>query len=232
MIKSWQSLPENMRTPQVRPYYERLTGKKFSLGIKRGMDIFLALILTVILAPVMGVLAIWIRLDSPGPVIYRQERITQYGRAFQICKFRTMVEHADREGPLVTAKEDTRITRVGEKLRKLRLDELPQLFNILAGQMSFVGTRPEVKKYVEQYTPKMMATLLLPAGITSYTSIKFRDEDELIASYKEQGELSADEIYVRFILPKKMEYNLKYLKKFSVMGDLRIMIETAFAVLR
>lgn len=232
MLKSWEDLPEAMRTEAVHPYYEALKKKKLSLAVKRGVDLAGAGILAILLSPVLAALAIWIKMDSKGPILYRQQRVTQYGRVFRICKFRTMVADADKKGPLVTQKEDSRITRVGHKLRKLRLDELPQIFNILAGDMSFVGTRPEVSKYVDRYTEEMMATLLLPAGVTSDTSIRFKDEDMLIARFREQGETDADEIYVRRILPEKMRYNLKYLKGFSVWTDLRIMIETALAVLR
>lgn len=232
MLKRWEDLPDEMRTEAVRPYYETLKKKKLSLAVKRGIDLVGAGILTILLSPLLAVLAIWIKTDSKGPVLYRQQRVTRYGRVFRICKFRTMVVGADKKGPLVTQKEDGRITNVGHKLRKLRLDELPQIFNILTGDMSFVGTRPEVPKYVDRYTDEMMATLLLPAGVTSDTSIRFKDEDMLIDKFRQQGETDTDEIYVRHILPEKMKYNLNYLKRFNVWKDLRIMIETALAVLR
>ena len=191
----------------------------------------LALILTVLLSPVMLVLAICIKLDSKGPVFYRQERITQYGRPYKIFKFRTMVADADKKGPLVTRGGDSRITRMGRKLRSCRLDEIPQLFNVLKGDMSFVGTRPEVQKYVDSYTPEMMATLLLPAGITSRTSIAYKDEEAEIDRYKKETGKETEEIYIQYILPEKMKYNLEYIRSFSVLGDLKIMIDTALAVI-
>lgn len=232
MLKSWENLPTNMQTEAVRPYYQMLKKRKVSLAMKRAIDILGAGILTILLSPVLAVLAIWIKIDSKGPVFYRQERVTQYGRVFRICKFRTMVVGADKKGPLVTQKKDARITRVGAKLRKLRLDELPQIFNILTGDMSFVGTRPEVAKYVNRYSDEMKATLLLPAGVTSETSIRYKDEDEIIEKYQKETGEDTDEIYVKHILPEKMKYNLDYIRKFSVWKDLRIMIETALAVLR
>lgn len=232
MIPKWEDLPEYMRNGHVRQYYDRLKRKRFSLCAKRGMDVVCALILTVVLSPIMGVLAFWIKLDSKGPVFYRQERITRYGKPYRIFKFRTMVTGADKKGPLVTKKQDSRITRAGQVIRKCRLDELPQLFNVLAGDMSFVGTRPEVKKYVEQYTEKMQATLLLPAGITSRTSILYKDEDILMEKYQQETGKTVDEVYVEHILPEKMKYNLQYIKDFSFWGDIRVMIDTALAILR
>ncbi|MCI6465942.1 MAG: sugar transferase [Faecalicatena sp.] len=232
MIPHWEQLPASMRNGHVRPYYEKLRKKESSLRLKRAMDFLLALILTIVLSPIMAGLALWIKLDSRGPVFYRQERITRYGKPYRIFKFRTMVTGADKKGPLVTKKQDDRITKAGSFLRKCRLDELPQLFNVLNGDMSFVGTRPEVKKYVDHYSEEMMATLLLPAGITSRTSILFKDEDEWVEKYQKETGKSVDEVYVEHILPMKMKYNLQYLKKFSFWGDLKIMIDTAFAVIR
>ncbi len=231
MWKEWKELPSDMKNEKVKPYYQMLRRKQKSIRTKRGMDFILALILTVILLPVMAVIAVCIKLDTRGPVFYRQERVTQYGKVYRIYKFRTMVAGADRQGPLVTQTGDSRITRAGRLLRKCRLDELPQLFNVLAGDMSFVGTRPEVKKYVDRYTEEMRATLLLPAGITSRTSILYKDEDEVMEKYlKETGE-SVDDVYVKYILPRKMEYNLQYLEKFGVLNDLKVMVDTVFAVL-
>ena len=180
----------------------------------------------------MLILAVCIKLDSKGPVFYRQERITQYGRPYRIFKFRTMVADADKKGPLVTRGGDSRITTMGRKLRRCRLDELPQLFNVLRGEMSFVGTRPEVQKYVDSYTPEMMATLLLPAGITSRTSIAYKDEEEEIDRYKKETGKDTEEIYIRYILPEKMKYNLEYIRTFSVFKDLKIMVDTVLAVIR
>lgn len=231
MLKHWEQLPESMQTEAVRPYYERLRKREGALRRKRLFDLCGSLALTVLLSPVMLVIAILIKAEDGGPVFFRQERVTTYGRVFRIFKFRTMIVDADKKGPLVTGKADSRITKVGSKLRHLRLDELPQVLNIVTGDMSFVGTRPEVKKYVEQYTEEMKATLLLPAGVTSLASIAFKEEDEMIAHYAELGE-STDEAYRNHILPRKMRYNLDYLKKAGVAQDIRIMIKTVLEVIK
>jgi lipopolysaccharide/colanic/teichoic acid biosynthesis glycosyltransferase len=230
MIIRWSELPERLRRPEVKKYYKRLYRKRGSLLLKRGFDIFAASVLLILLSPVMLGIAIWIKTDSKGPVLFRQERITQYGRKFRICKFRTMVTDAEQLGTLVTVEEDPRITKVGHKIRATRLDELPQLFNILAGDMTFVGTRPEVLKYVEHYRPEWMATLLLPAGVTSSASVAYKDEDRVMQTYREQG-LSVDETYTEFILPEKMKYNLEELSHFSLWNDLKILIKTVLAVI-
>ena len=224
-IKSWDELPQNMKNQSVKDYYEQLSKKRFSLILKRLFDLFASLILLILLSPVFIVLAVWIKLDSKGPVFYRQERITQYGRVFRIFKFRTMVSNADQIGSLVTVGNDSRITRVGSKIRKCRLDEIPQLINILLGDMSFVGTRPEVKKYVDAYTDEMMATLLLPAGVTSLASIHYKDEDEILSSMVDENH-SVDDVYIHTILPEKMKYNLEYLKDFNVVKDVILCIKT------
>lgn len=224
-MRKWNELPEFMKNEEVKTYYNILQKKKTSLMLKRVFDIIVSILMIILLSPVLIAISIWIKLDSKGPVFYRQERITQYGRVFRIYKFRTMVTGADKIGTLVTTKNDSRITRVGEKIRKCRLDEIPQLFNILFGDMSFVGTRPEVKKYVDVYTDEMMATLLLPAGVTSLASIQYRDEDEILAKYVDE-EHSVDEVYVEKILPDKMKYNLKYLKSFSIVEDIVLCVKT------
>ena len=215
----------------MRPYYNLLVKRKNAIVRKRIMDVFLSFVLTVLLSPVMLAIALAIKAEDGGPVFYRQERITTYGRKFRIFKFRTMVTDADKRGPLITGKSDDRITKMGHKLRKCRLDELPQLLNILAGEMSFVGTRPEVERYVDCYTDEMMATLLLPAGVTSMASMAYKDEDTVMAHYLEKGE-TVDDVYVRRILPKKMRYNLEYLKSVGIMEDLKIMVKTVLEVLR
>ena len=230
MLREWEQLPENMKTDAVRKYYNILKNRRGVLAAKRIMDVFLSLILLVLLSPVMLGIALAIKAEDKGPVFFRQERITTYGKKFRIFKFRTMIVDADKKGPLVTGKADDRITKIGRKLRKCRLDELPQVFNILLGDMSFVGTRPEVEKYVECYTGEMMATLLLPAGVTSSASLAFKEEDELIAHYLEQGE-TTDEAYINHILPRKMRYNLEYLKQAGVWGDLKVMMRTVLEVL-
>ena len=224
-MRKWNELPEFMKNEEVKTYYNILQKKKTSLMLKRVFDVIVSILMIILLSPVLIAVSIWIKLDSKGPVFYRQERITQYGRVFRIFKFRTMVTGADKIGTLVTTKNDSRITRVGEKIRKCRLDEIPQLFNILLGDMSFVGTRPEVKKYVDVYTDEMMATLLLPAGVTSLASIQYRDEDEILAKYVNE-EHSVDEVYVEKILPDKMKYNLKYLKSFSIVEDIVLCVKT------
>ena len=210
---------------------EEIEKRRVSLFLKLFLDKVLALILLIPLSPIILAIAIWIKLDSEGPVFYRQERITTYGRPFRIFKFRTMVKDADKLGAAVTEHNDPRISRAGDKLRKVRLDELPQLFNVLLGDMSFVGVRPEVAKYVNRYTDEMNATLLLPAGITSPASIEYKDEDEVIEKFKGTGR-SIDDIYIEEVLPDKMKYNLAYLKNFSIMNDIKIMIKTALAVIK
>ena len=224
-MKPWESLPESLQSEAVRPYYDLLKKRTASLLLKRGMDILAAFLLLVLLSPVFLVLAAAIRVDSKGPVFFRQVRVTQFGKTFRIFKFRTMVNDAEKKGSQVTAQNDSRVTRVGAKIRRIRLDEIPQLFNVLTGDMSFVGTRPEVPKYVEKYTPEMMATLLLPAGVTSTASIAFKDEDELL-----QAAENVDEVYVRDVLPQKMAYNLEYLRDFSFGRDIGLLFQTVFRV--
>lgn len=227
LLKKWDDLPDCMKNNEVKKYYDILSKKKGQLVLKRLFDIFLSLILIIILSPVILIISIWIKLDSKGPVFYRQERITQYGKVFRIFKFRTMVVDADKIGSLVTTSNDSRITKVGNKIRKCRLDEIPQLFNILTGDMSFVGTRPEVKKYVDQYTDEMYATLLLPAGVTSLASIEFKDEDEIISKYKNR---TIDDVYVNEVLPLKMKYNLEAMTSFYFVKELGVMINTVVKV--
>ena len=225
------NVDKRFETEIVKKYRENIQKKKVSLFLKLFFDKVLALLMLIPLSPIILGIAIWIKLDSEGPVFYRQERITTYGRTFRIYKFRTMVKDADKMGAAVTQQNDPRISKVGHKLRKVRLDELPQLINVLIGDMSFVGVRPEVAKYVNRYTDEMNATLLLPAGITSPASIEYKDEDEVIEKYKGSGR-SIDDIYVEEILPDKMKYNLKYIKEFSIINDIKIMIRTALAVIK
>ena len=224
-IRSWNRLPQNMQNDSVKQYYDGLKNKRFSLVLKRLFDIIMSFILLILLFPVFIFLGVWIKLDSSGPVFYRQERITQYGRVFKIFKFRTMVSNADQIGSLVTVGNDSRITKVGAKIRKCRLDEIPQLINIFLGDMSFVGTRPEVQKYVDAYSDKMMATLLLPAGVTSLASITYKDEDKILSSMVDENH-SVDEVYIKNVLPEKMKYNLEYLKDFNIVKDLILCIKT------
>jgi len=231
ILGKYEDLPENMKNDSVKKYYDILAKKKFSLAIKRIFDIIFSLLLLILLLPVLVLLAIAIKIDSKGPVFYRQERITKNGKSFRIFKFRTMVQNADKIGSLVTVGNDSRITRIGKVIRKIRFDELPQLINILKGEMSFVGTRPEVKKYVEKYTDEMMATLLMPAGVTSYASIMYKDEDEVISNLQKSGK-TVDEIYIKDVLPEKMKYNLEYIRKFSFGYDIRLCFKTVIGVLK
>ena len=224
-LKKWDSLPERMRTPEVKPYYDSLSRRRAGLALKRIFDLVMSVLLIIILSPAMLVIAVAVALDSPGGVFYRQRRVTTYGKEFRIFKFRTMRSDADRIGPAVTSGEDARITRVGKVLRGCRLDELPQLFNVFCGDMSFVGTRPEVAKFVDRYTPEMYATLLMPAGITSEASIRFKDEAQM---FDGSGDPEAD--YVNILLPKKMVYTLASVMNFSPAAELRTMVRTVLAV--
>lgn len=224
LLLPYERLPRELQCPEVKKYYDILDKKRFSLFLKRAMDIVLSVIMILILLLPMAVIAVIIKLTSKGPVLFKQERVTTYGRRFRIWKFRTMTVGADQKGALVTSAHDNRITGIGATLRKLRLDELPQAFHVLSGKMSFVGTRPEVVKYVERYTPEMTATLLMPAGITSLASIKFKDEDAMIGDVSDPQEV--DRIYVEEILPKKMEYNLEYISRFGFRRDIRLMFST------
>ena len=221
MLRRWEELPDFMRTEAVRPYYDILSNKKGTLVAKRAFDLVMASFLLILLSPVMLVIAIAVKLDSKGEIFFRQERVTQYGKIFKIYKFRTMVKDADKLGSQVTTKNDARVTRTGRFLRKYRLDETAQLLNVLSGDMSFVGTRPEVPKYVKKYTDEMYATLLLPAGITSEASIMYKDEERLLVEAE-----SADDVYLEKILPQKMEYNLKWLKTFGLQRDICIIART------
>lgn len=226
ILCKWNDLPDDMRIDEVRPYYETLAKKQGQVLFKRVFDFVVALIMLVILCIPMIIISIWIKIDSKGPVFYRQERVTTNGEHFKIHKFRTMVSNADKIGTQVTVDNDSRITNVGSKLRRVRLDELPQLIDVLQGTMSFVGTRPEAVKYVKQYKPEYMATLLMPAGITSEASIRYKDEDKLLKKADD-----VDKTYVENVLPGKMKYNLESIKKFSFWGEIVTMFRTVLAVL-
>lgn len=221
----WDQLPEDMRTDEVRPYYDSLSQKRMQLFLKRAFDVAFSLVLLLMLSPVFLVLAIAIKVDSPGPVFFRQERVTQYGKIFRIFKFRTMCDKADKMGSAVTVDGDSRVTRVGSVIRKYRLDEISQLIDVLRGTMSFVGTRPEVPKYVAAYTPEMRATLLLPAGVTSTASIEFKDEADLLSAADD-----VDVAYIRNVLPGKMAYNLSNLNSFCFAADVGVILRTVSAV--
>lgn len=226
-LRKWEELPRFMQCEEVREYYDILSKKKLSLKLKRAFDLVAGVGVLILTAVPMLIISIKIVTESPGGVFYRQERITTYGKKFRIHKFRTMVANADKIGTAVTVSGDSRITPTGSILRKYRLDELPQVFDVLSGDMSFVGTRPEATKYVEQYTNEMRATLLLPAGITSEASIQYKDEAERL---EVAGDV--DKVYVEQVLPEKMKYNLESIRKFSFLKDIQTMVRTVIAVVR
>ena len=226
ILKKWNDLPEFMRTSEIKPYYDSLYNKRWQLFFKRIFDFITAIIMIIILAIPMIIIAIMIKLDSKGPVFYRQERVTTYGKHYKIHKFRTMIINADKVGSAVTIYNDNRITKVGAKLRTHRLDELPQLFDVIKGDMTFVGTRPEVVKYVENYKSEYYATLLIPAGITSEASIRYKDEKKLLNGFND-----IDKIYMEQILPNKIKWNLDALKHYSFKNDIITMFRTIMAIL-
>lgn len=227
LLKNWDEMPLYMHNESVSIYYNRLKKRKTSLLVKRIFDVVVSFILLVLLSPLLLVIAVVIKCDSKGPVFFRQRRVTAYKRMFRIYKFRTMVDGAERIGSQVTVKDDNRVTKVGKFLRKFRLDEVPQLINILKGEMSFVGTRPEVLKYVDRYDDIMKATLLMPAGVTSLASIKFKDEEKLL-----ENKENVDDVYVKEVLPLKMRYNLEYLSEFSFWYDIKLLFKTIVEVIK
>lgn len=224
LICKWDKLPKNLQLDEVKPYWEKLRKRNWNLFWKRVFDIVISGIFLILLSPLFLILAILIKIDSKGPVFYRQVRITQYGKNFRIHKFRSMTVGADK-GSLVTVKNDTRVTRIGKVIRKCKLDELSQLIDVFIGTMTFVGTRPEVEKYVSSYSNEMLATLLLPAGITSLASVKFKDENELIDNAKD-----VDKVYIENVLPEKMKYNLEELTKEGMFHDIKVIIMTVLAI--
>lgn len=226
ILRRWEDLPPEMQIPEVKEYYDLLSKKKFQLAMKRIFDIVVSFLLLAVLSPLFIILAIAIKLDSKGPVFYRQTRVTQYGKEFRIFKFRSMVTDADK-GSLLTVGGDSRITKTGKFIRKYKLDEFSQLIDVLRGTMTFVGTRPEVPKYVKKYTPEMMATLLLPAGITSEASVYYKDENELLDAAED-----IEKTYLEVVLPDKMKYNLAAIKSFSFVDDIKVMVLTVLAVFR
>ena len=230
ILKKWEDLPEEIKNEKTRIYYNKLEKRKVSLLIKRFFDIIFSIVLLLLLLPFFVILAIAIKIDSKGPIFYRQERVTQYNRNFKIFKFRTMIQNADKIGSLITINNDQRITKVGKVIRKYRLDEIPQLINILIGDMSFVGTRPEVRKYVDNYNDEMKATLLMPAGVTSEASIKYKNEDKVMSTYILKNE-EIDQIYIKTVLPQKMKYNLEYINNFNFGRDIIILLKTIVKVI-
>lgn len=226
ILRKWKNLPPEMQIPEVKEYYDLLSRKKIQLVFKRVFDVVVSFLLLVLLSPLFIILAIAIKLDSKGPVFYRQTRVTQYGKEFRIFKFRSMVTDADK-GSLLTVGGDSRITRTGKIIRKCKLDEFSQLIDVFRGTMTFVGTRPEVPKYVKKYTPEMLATLLLPAGITSEASVYYRDESELLDAAED-----VEKTYLEVVLPDKMKYNLAAIRSFSFIDDIKVMILTVLAIFR
>lgn len=225
MLKRFEDLPPFLQTEAVRPYYEYLAKKRGQLLAKRFLDILLALLLILLLSPLLILSALAVKCSSRGPIFYLQERVTQYGRHFRIYKFRTMVPDAQALGGAVTVENDPRVTRVGYWLRRFRLDEFPQFFNILKGDMTFVGTRPEVPEFVDAYDDEMRATLLLPAGSVSTASVAYKKESDLL-----QGVSDPHQFYIEEILPEKMALNLSDLRQFSLAHELKILLQSLASV--
>lgn len=226
LLREWEDLPDYMKCKEVREYYDILYKKRLNILFKRIFDYIIGILLLIVLAIPMIIIAIMIKIDSPGPVFYRQERVTRYGKHFRIHKFRTMVDNAENMGSAVTTENDSRVTKLGGKIRDYRLDELPQVIDVLLGDMSFVGTRPEAVKYVDKYKPEYFATLLLPAGITSEASIKYKDEAKLLSVTE-----NIDEVYIESVLKGKMKYNLCYTKNVSFIYDIKVLLKTIFVIL-
>jgi Sugar transferases involved in lipopolysaccharide synthesis len=220
----WEDIPGRMQNESVKRYYELLSRKKASLFFKRIFDVAMGVILLAALSPLFLVLGIAIKVDSPGPALFRQERITQYGKGFIIYKFRTMAADGVKRFQMAN-ENDSRVTKLGGKLRKSRLDEIPQLVNVIRGEMSFVGTRPEVPDFVEKYTDEMLATLLLPAGVTSLASIMYMEENKIMPK---TGDTNL--FYANVILPEKMVYNLQSIEEFSLLNEIGVLAGTVIKV--
>ena len=220
-IRKWDELPKWMQIPEVEKYYAYLEKKRFSLRIKRLFDIFLSLILLLVLSPLLILISILVVIDSRGGAFFRQKRVTAYGKVFMIHKFRTMKKGAESEGSILARDFDDRITRTGRVLRKYRLDELPQLIDVLRGDMSFVGPRPQSVRFVKHFSREARAVFLLPAGITSETTLQYMDEGKLL-----KDAVDIDEAYIRDILPEKMSIQLDEMMHFSLLHDLKAMLHT------
>ena len=206
---------------------EILNRRKFQLIIKRGFDIVVSFIGLLILLPIFLIVAIIIKLDSKGPIFFRQVRVGKNGKEFKIFKFRTMVVDAEEKGMQITVDGDSRITKPGNFLRRSKIDELPQLINVLIGDMSFVGPRPEVPKYVAMYDENQRSILKIRPGITDIASIEYRDENSILAQSK-----NPEEAYINEIMPRKIELNFKYIENMSVIYDIKLIIETIFKVIK
>ena len=203
-----------------------LAARRVQLVAKRAMDIVISGCALAVLWPVLLLIAAAIKIDDPGPVFYRQVRVGKDGKTFRIFKFRTMVVDADKKGLAITVGRDSRITRVGALLRKSKLDELAQLINVFTGEMSFVGPRPEVPKYVDMYTPYQRQVLLVRPGITDYASIAYRNENDML-----EGAQDPERMYIEQIMPDKIELNMKYLREISPAADIRLILRTIAAVI-
>lgn len=204
-----------------------LEKRKLQLALKRAMDIVISGGALVVIWPVLLLIALAIKIDDPGPVFYRQVRVGKDGREFRIYKFRTMIVDADKKGLQITVGRDNRITRMGRLLRKTKLDELAQLINVLVGDMSFVGPRPEVPRYVNMYTPYQRQVLLVRPGITDYASIAYRNENDMLEKAEDP-----ERMYIDVIMPDKIELNMKYLREISPLADIRLILSTIVAVIR
>ena len=224
MTKGEKTMQKNDRPMDIADVLAR---RKPQLIAKRAMDIVLSACALAVLWPLLLLIALAIWIDDPGPVFYRQVRVGRNGKTFRIFKFRSMVMDADKKGLAITVGRDSRITRVGAVLRKTKLDELAQLLNVLFGQMSFVGPRPEVPKYVELYTPYQRQVLLVRPGITDYASIAYRNENDLLA-----GAPDPETMYIEQIMPDKIELNMKYLREISPLADIRLILKTIVAVIK
>ena len=204
-----------------------LEQRRLQLTLKRLMDVTVSGCALLVLWPVLLLIAAAIKIDDPGPVFYRQVRVGRGGKHFRIFKFRTMIVDADKKGLAITVGRDNRITRVGAFLRKSKLDELAQLINVFTGEMSFVGPRPEVPKYVDMYTPYQKQVLLVRPGITDYASIAYRNENDLL-----EGAKDPEKMYIEQIMPDKIELNMKYLREISPLADLKLIFGTIAAVIK
>lgn len=223
--KHFKTLPQEFQNEECEKYYSIIKSRYFAYILKRIFDYLVGLILLILLIIPIAVIAIIVKCGSKGPVMFRQVRVGKYGKTFEIFKFRTMITEQPKGATQITVGDDPRITKAGKVLRKYRLDELPQIFNIIKGDMSFVGTRPEVPKYVEHYADYMMATLLLEPGITGVASIEFKDESELLGASN-----NPEKTYIEDILPKKMSLSLSYIPKLSPIYDIKLMINTVIKV--
>lgn len=199
----------------------------FNKIIKRGFDIIASFIGCIVLLPIFTIISILIKIDSKGPILFKQDRVGKNGEIFKILKFRTMVINAEKLGKQITVGEDNRITKVGRFLRKYKLDELPQLFNVLKGDMSLVGPRPEVPKYVKLYNEEERKVLNVKPGITDFASIEYRDENEILGKVE-----NPEEYYIDIIMKHKLQLNLKYISKNNIFIDIKIILRTLLKCLK